>query len=211
MDTIKFCRKILFVLTAMLLSMGAAPQGMPAAAVFRASQPQGEVSVIHQGETQALLDHGKLVGGDVIRTGADSQVDLIRKGKWGYRLLANTECSIDLSNVDETRVKMTAGDVVFQVKKLPPGKTLVVETPVVVAAVRGTQFWGRVTPAGPERSATFAVREGRVEMKVSKTGEPFALEAGQAVDIHEADGSAAVRDALPAELGAIAQADAIPV
>jgi len=211
MLTLKSFPHFLWMSAALLFSLGALPQETRAEAMFRASEPKGEVTVIHQGETQALLNHGKLVDGDVIRTGADGQVDLIRKGKWGYRLLANTECSLDFSNADETRVKMSAGDVVFQVKKLPPGKTLVVETPVVVAAVRGTQFWGRVTPAGPERSATFAVREGHVEMKVAKTGEIFALEGGRAADIQAADGSSVVRDALPAELDAIAQADAIPV
>lgn len=80
-------------------------------------------------------------------------------------------------------------------------------TPTAVAAVRGTQFWGRVNPA--DQPGIFAVREGSVEITVRATNESVTVEAGRAVVIAPGGESIEERAAAEGELGAMEQIDEI--
>ncbi|EMG10215.1 sigma factor regulatory protein, FecR/PupR domain protein [Leptospira interrogans serovar Icterohaemorrhagiae str. Verdun HP] len=88
---------------------------------------------------------------------------------------------------------------------LAKGQSLIVHTPTVVAAVRGTQFWGRVN--GKDETGTFAVREGAVEITRKSDNAKVLIEAGQALDLKPGDRDLKVRVAAKEELAAMEQID----
>ena len=108
-------------------------------------------------------------------------------------------------------LKIMSGNAVLNLKKLSPASTFKVETPTAVAAVRGTQFWGRVDLQKADNPVTtFAVREGIVTVMVKNAGKLFYLKKGQALDIPKNTSIApSIRPALDAEMEAMKQASAI--
>ncbi|HXV18743.1 MAG TPA: FecR domain-containing protein, partial [Candidatus Omnitrophota bacterium] len=108
-------------------------------------------------------------------------------------------------------LKITKGNAILNLDKLPAQSSFKVETPTAIAAVRGTQFWGRVEASLPENPVTtFAVRQGTVEIFAKSVEKTFTLEAGQALDIPAVETTVPViRPALEGEMAAMAQADSI--
>lgn len=168
---------------------------------LRAADVSGPVTVIREGKNLTLNTGDVLKSGDRVTTNGDSRLDIIKSGGWGYRLLQSSECVIH-ADENMTEIEMLQGNVIFKVVPTK-GRNLTVRTPVVVAAVRGTQFWGQVTPSGASHNSIFAVREGDVEVTVLKSGDHLMLKAGQAVEVHGEQGTAVAREAKPAELEAI--------
>jgi len=196
-----FLTAVFFLISGPLHSVHAAGMGMNASGV------KGTVLVVRDGAESILHDGDGLQSGDRIKTDGDSQLDIIKPGGWGYRLLQSSDCVIHLEN-EKTEIEMFQGNVIFKV--IPTqGRNLTVKTPVVVAAVRGTQFWGQVTPAAESFNSIFAVREGTVEVTVLASGEKQTLSAGQAIEVRGAEDSSLTRAAKQAELDAIAQIEAI--
>jgi ferric-dicitrate binding protein FerR (iron transport regulator) len=170
---------------------------------LKAMGVSGPVTVIRDGKSMLIQSGDALQSEDRVTTAGDSRLDIIKAGGWGYRLLQSSECVIH-TDESKTEIEMLQGSVIFKVVPTQ-GRNLTVRTPVVVAAVRGTQFWGQVTPAGASHNSIFAVREGDVELTVLKSGDQMMLKAGQAVDVLGEQGTATTREAKPAELDAIGQ------
>ncbi len=170
---------------------------------FKASGVSGKVTAVRDGETRVVAEGDALENGDRILTAEDSRLDVIKAGAWGYRLLASSE-SVIHADETKTEIEMPQGNVIFKVNPMQ-GRDLSVRTPVVVVAVRGTQFWGQVLPAGTSHNSTFAVREGDVEVTVVGSENKMMLQAGQAIDVQGESATAAAREAKPAELDAISQ------
>ncbi len=154
----------------------------------------------------------KLQTGDVVVTSAaNSQLDLSVNGLAGCRVLPTSEFVVVDATRTAMKVEIKSGNAIMNLKKLPMSSSFQVETPTAVATVRGTQFWGRVQPATPTNLVTtFAVREGKVEVKDKKSGKAVLLKKGFAVDI-ATDGSKlpVIRPALDGEMQAMAQASQI--
>ena len=149
--------------------------------------------------------------GDTI-VSQDLAVDFVVAQTAGCRLLPESECRLVSTDPATMKIALASGNIILNIKKLPQTSTFTVETPTAVASVRGTQFWGRVVPDIPDNpAATFAVREGSVEITVLKDNKTFLLHEGQALDIlKEPLVSPSVRPALPEELAALEQAPGIP-
>ena len=113
--------------------------------------------------------------------------------------------------IDEMALTLEKGNVVLNLDKLPEKSTFKLETPTAIAAVRGTQFWGRVMPTNKEgvMGTTFAVREGAVEITPLKSQQTYFVNKGQALFIPSDPTKTIERRALPEELKAMEQADAI--
>jgi len=190
-------------LTLAFLIMGFVHGAEAAGAELRAQAVSGPVTVVRGGETLTVKDGDLLLAEDHVITTGDSRLDIIKAGGWGYRLLQSSECVVHADG-SKTEIEMLQGNVIFKVVPTQ-GRNLTVRTPVVVAAVRGTQFWGQVTPAGASHNSVFAVREGDVELTVLKSGDQMMLKAGQAADVLGEQGTASTREAKSAELEAIAQ------
>ena len=162
-------------------------------------------------ETMPVQKNMDLQPGDVLKTGEKCQVDISMQNMAGCRILSGSECAVITSSPESMELKVMTGNVILNLKKLPKESTFKVETPTAIAAVRGTQFWGRVDNQQSEDPVTtFAVRQGSVVVQTKKDGQIFALEKGQAIDIPLSSAAPFIRPALDEEMNAMEQADSIP-
>jgi len=175
------------------------------------SAVSGGVSLGQAGHVAQALVGVPMNGMDILRTESDGQVDVTLNGLAGFRLLGNTECVLVSQAVGAMAIRVTKGNVILNLKELPAGTSFSMETPTVIAAVRGTQFWGRVDSAAGSPVSTIAVRQGRVSLTVKASGEVISLLEGQALDVPKGDATPERRPALEAELEAMRQADYIAI
>lgn len=162
------------------------------------------------GAAASALSVGDAVESEkTVSTDVNSSMDLLINNAIGVRLLPETTARVELSPEGHPVLHVEKGNVLLNVLKLTDGAEFSVKTPTAIASVRGTQFWGRVLPSGPDASNTFAVREGSVEIQLLATGQRTLVHAGEAIDLSEGVRSLQVRPALEAELQAMIAADQI--
>ena len=173
-----------------------------------------------EGDVQLMRDHqwtsvkvkDSFQKGDTLQTGGQCSADLAMNGLAGCRILASSQVDVMGSDSANMSLKVVKGNVILNLRKLPKESSFQVETPSAVAVVRGTQFWGRVLDseclscAGPK--TTIAVREGTVQITHKATSKVFSLTKGQALDMVGTT-TPTLRQALPAEMQAMEQANAI--
>lgn len=202
-------KKLLFLLASFsILSISAAVASTENLTV---SNLTGEAQIIRGSQSLPAQVGTSLQTGDILNTSPDGTLDLALNDVAGARVLPSSEFSIESGSSANMKLKIKEGNAILNLKKLPEGSTFQVETPTAVAAVRGTQFWGRVVAQDPANPVTtFAVREGMVEIVEKSTGKVFNLEKGQALDI-PTDTSIlpSIRPALEEELRAMEQASQI--
>lgn len=158
----------------------------------------------------AQTEEQPLQAGDIIKTADLSSADFALGGVAGVRMLEASECAIKSSDEKMIQIEVKSGNVIVNVSKLPSDVKFQVETPTAIAAVRGTQFWGRVETKGASAVTTFAVRDGAIEVYAKSIKKSFILSKGQALDIPtDASVKLVVRKALAAEMDAMAQASSI--
>ncbi len=201
-------KKILVGLVVLALFSG---QAFAASEGCTVNQVVGSVQVIRDGQTTDAKVKDTLKKGDVIQTGENCMADMSMNELAGCRLLAGSRVKVAGWKLENMSLEVEKGNVILNLEKLPEKSTFKVETPTAIAAVRGTQFWGRVDDKNPDNSVTtFAVREGTVEI-TPLTGtdkSPYILSPGEAIDLSE--GSApSKRQALPEEMQAMEQANAV--
>ncbi len=172
------------------------------------SDIQGSSMIIRNGQEIPASVGMACEKGDVLKTASNSRLDLSLNNLAGCRVLASSECQIADAKASDMSLKVTDGNVILNLKKLPEGSSFKVETPTAVAAVRGTQFWGRVDLQKIDNPVTtVAVREGSVEIFAKSAGKSFTITPGQALDIpKDSKVTPSVRPALPAEMQAMEQA-----
>ena len=176
------------------------------------NQVLGNATVLRDGQTMPMKENDALKKGDLLQTGPDCQVDMSMNDLAGCRVLAGSKVEVMGWKPENMSLSVTEGNVILNLKKLPEGSVFKLETPAAVAAVRGTQFWGRVdTQKTDDPVTTFAVREGEVEILDKATSRTFSLKKGEALDISkDSSAPAVVRAALEGEMKAMEQADGIP-
>lgn len=168
---------------------------------------EGDVSLSRAKITGSIAGGAQLQQGDVIKTGKDGLVDIVWDNRWGYRLLGKSDCALKSLDSQHSVIEMKDGDIIFNIEALPKDGQLDLETPIAVAAVRGTQFWGNVDG----RDATFAVKDGYIDITVKKSQDTFRVREGQAFDIKKGDKFTLPRPAFEVEMKALKQADEIIV
>lgn len=175
------------------------------------TRTQGEPSLIRNGLEIPAATGQTCRQGDILKTTPGCAIDIALNNLAGCRVLASSECAIETADKAATHLKLVKGNAILNLDSLPKGTTFKVETPTAVAAVRGTQFWGRVNDALPGNPVTtFAVREGQVEITDKTSASKYLLAPGQALDIpRDQTLSPIVRPALPEEMQAMSQADQI--
>lgn len=176
-------------------ALWAAAAGSAAAEDTRTSvlAAQGPVQVLRSGQTIDAAKGAALQAGDEIVTAAGASVDVGWAGLWGCRLLGDGKIKIESLALEDQRVGMERGTMLFRFNKMPVKSTFKLTAPTVTATVRGTAFAVTVRPDG---GSTLAVSHGKVEV-TSSTGQVLSLDAGRAVDL-TASGADAPR-ALSAE------------
>ncbi len=169
---------------------------------------KGEASVIRADQTLPIKAGDTLQQGDQIRTASDGTVDLTVNNIAGYRALPDSESSVISADPHDMDLSVTKGKIVINLSKLPKDSTFQVKTPTAIASVRGTQFSCEAN--GGVRGASFAVREGAVEVKTLSTGQSVMLNEGFALDIPlDFSGSLNPREAQGMELAVLDQASSI--
>jgi hypothetical protein len=170
---------------------------------------QGAPVIQRNGQEIAAANGTACQANDILKTADGCLLDLSLNNKAGCRILPGSEVLLVSSANTDMQVQVVSGNVILNIDKLK-GSTFKVESPTAIAAVRGTQFWGRVMGPADSPVTTFAVREGAVEVFAKAQGKTYTVNAGEAIDIPK-DGTSipVVRPALAEELLAMEQASAI--
>ncbi len=146
--------------------------------------------LVHGKGTPARVQQGKLVrAGDIIRTGPNDTVDL-RWARWvgGMRIKVgpNSRFLIKKATMnrstkeEESRLRLDAGTIWVRLRDaLRPNSKFEVETPTVVAAVRGTIFRVTVDKGGVSRVEVYA---GTVDVR-GEGGARATLTAGSESEV----------------------------
>jgi hypothetical protein len=169
-----------FVLT---LLFGLSVLGVPAAVGATAPAENivvvavsGDVRVAIQGATRAVRAGSALATPAMIRTGRDGHIEL-RQGGTTATVASDSEIEIaapDARNGLVERIAQTRGNVFYDVAKRS-GRKLRVETPYLVAVIKGTQF----NVAAQPDSATVSLFEGRLEIWTPDAADVVELNAGE--------------------------------
>src|SRR5689334_12240764 len=145
--------------------------------VWSISKSSGEVWVTTSGAEQvSLRQEAPLKPGDVIRTGRNGRVLLVR-GEETILISPNSVIGLPTEKKDgmSTTIQQQAGSILLEVEKRNV-KHFEVETPYLAAVVKGTQF--SVTVNG--KSTRVEVRRGQVEVSDFKSGQIAQVMPGQA-------------------------------
>ena len=180
-----------------------APQNTaPAIGQIRAVRVAGDVKVMHANKTTvAIKDNDALTQGDTIVTGKDASVVLVFSNGSTVNLAQDSQLAIDQFLQDpfgqeikvaeltaepttsHTKLNLTYGELVGNVKKLKGDSSFLVQTPVGAAGIRGTTFMLTYRPSGTGQ-AFFSLSTSTGEMIFQSTnGEPVPVPADKAVQV----------------------------
>jgi hypothetical protein len=166
-----------------LVIVTAAQHATPALAqdaAWRVSKATGDVSVASADgvQTVALTDGAALKPGEVIRTGANGRV-LLMRGAESILVSPNSIVGLPREQHDGmTTVVEQAGTILLEVEKRNV-KHFEVETPYLAAVVKGTQF--RVTVGGDDSRVD--VLRGQVDVTDYKSGQHALVFPDQAATV----------------------------
>jgi hypothetical protein len=173
------------------------------------SKASGRAVVIREGHPHPATVGMPCRKKDTLKTGTDGRLDIVLNNLAGFRLLPSSEVILRETARDTMQVEIVQGNILINAKPLPKNTSFKLETPIAVAAVRGTQFWGRVDLTNLSPRTTLAVREGSIEITVRQTGNIFILEEGQALDVYSDATPPELRQAKREEIEALAQTSEI--
>jgi hypothetical protein len=161
-----FCLKLLLAALAVVVFSGSIAGAQDV--VWRVNKASGDVTISASGaQPVALSATSSLNPGDVIRTGANGRVLLVR-GAETMLITANSVVGLPNEQKDglSTTILQQAGTILLEVEKRNV-KHFQVETPYLAAVVKGTQF--RVTV--DKDDSRVDVLRGQVEVVDFKTGQ----------------------------------------
>jgi hypothetical protein len=162
------------------LGAGAPLRAQDAAPDWQVSKTSGEVWVATSGVQPASLGGQATVKpGDQIRTGRNGRVLLVR-GQETILIAPNSAITLPETQKDagSTTILQQAGSIKLEVDKRGE-RNFEVETPYLVAAVKGTQFTVTVSPG----NAKVDVSHGSVEVADFKSGQIALVMPGQSAKV----------------------------
>lgn len=173
---------------------------------------QGDAVLTADGRDVQVKEGMEIPEGGVLKSDKYGVVDVSIHGNSGFRFLPETQAVFTSTDTKKMKIDLENGNLLARFKnKVDPDSTFEVETPAAVLAVRGTQFWGRVTSPGENSVTSFAVRDGAVSVKAKADGETYLLKSGDAIDLTENETVPRLREAAPAELAAIGESETIQI
>lgn len=102
---------------------------------------QGAAEVInHQGARRPLAQGDLVQAGDTIATDAAGEVDLAYDGDWQNVTRIGPGSKVVIESIFPIALTMDEGSVYAKLDGLPPDSTFEIETPLAVAAVRGSAY-----------------------------------------------------------------------
>src|SRR5579883_64025 len=172
--------RILFGLPALAALCAAGSARAQDGAAWHVSKTSGSVWVVSAGvQPASLSDQAQLEPGDSIRTGNNGRV-LLERGSETILIAPNSALTIPATQKDaaSTTIQQQAGSIRLQVDKRNV-RSFEVETPYLVAAVKGTQFTVTVN----KTNASVQVFGGSVEVSDFKTGDVALVAPGQSATV----------------------------
>jgi hypothetical protein len=160
----------------MLLAATAGASNAPAKGDIVVVTVHGEVTATMAGVTSPLSGGAILQLPATIRTGHDGAIEL-RQGPTTIAAAGSTELEIPQSAAEEgliERIVQISGNAFYNVGKRERTK-LRVETPYLVAVIKGTQF----NVAAAQDGTTIALFEGRLEIRAADESDVVDLRAGE--------------------------------
>jgi hypothetical protein len=144
---------------------------------------KGDVQITMRGATRAVKAGATVELPASVRTGADGAIEL-RQGPTTLSVAASTRIEIPVSGLGEPieRVLQPEGSAFYNVGKRL-GKKLRVETPYLVAVIKGTQFNVAVQGDG----TTISLFEGQLEIRAPDDSEVISINAGEIAIRHAND------------------------
>ncbi|WP_032851375.1 FecR family protein [Leptospira borgpetersenii] len=157
-------------------------QGTPLKAVI--VFVKGQVSVVR--DVQIKLHRGDLLDeSDMILTNAGGAVDIGLTDSSVIRVKENSRLvlkELRENNGSQIRINLTAGRLLNVVEKEKKGSNFYVETPSVVAGVRGTSF----EVSASQNESTVFVAEGAVEViSLNTAGKIYTLESTKLITVNK--------------------------
>ena len=164
-ETIRSYFALLLLLTFVTFCLGSG--AMVEEAVWRVSKSSGDASVTTAGQWLVLTEGVMIKPGDNIRTGQTGQV-LLKRGEETILMSPNSVIGIAAESKSglSTSIIQQAGSILLEVEKRSV-KHFAVETPSLVAVVKGTHF--RVTVSSSDSRVD--VLGGQVEVQDLKSGQ----------------------------------------
>lgn len=166
----------LALVCALVLSAGPAFAAPPTAESIVVVSMQGDVRVTARNQARAVKPGAIVAPPATIRTGRDGVIEL-RQGSTTVSVAADTQIDIATSSGGDgllERVVQPKGNVFYDVAKRKAQK-LRVETPYLVAVIKGTQF----NVAAQDESATVSLFEGHLEIWTPDDSDVVQLNAGE--------------------------------
>jgi hypothetical protein len=163
------------------LCAGSPAQAQDAAtAVWQVSKSSGDVWVTAAGiQPASLTDQASVKPGDSVRTGRNGRVLLVR-GQETILVAPNSAITIPATQKDSgsTTIVQQSGSILLEVDKRNV-RNFEVETPYLVAAVKGTQFKVSVN----QGNASVDVLKGSVQVADFKSGQYALVLPGQSAKV----------------------------
>nr|WP_319484093.1 FecR family protein [uncultured Cohaesibacter sp.] len=181
--------KTLFAIcVALFLSLGAVVQAQetsnPASDAWEVQKLSGVAHVSVAGTEPVAVQNGQvLLAGQTLTTGPRTRL-MLSNGKQHIQVSSNTTLSLPPeaeTKPDMTVVRQTRGTITLSIDK-QQSPHFKVETPYLVAVVKGTEF----TVSLDDEWAKVRVHEGVVEVKNQVEDEAFDVKAGEAVTMNVA-------------------------
>jgi hypothetical protein len=197
---------------AMSLTLSAEGQGTPGTGAAGAPQALGQIKAVRvvgdvtvrHGADQtavAVKDDDALVQGDTIVTAKNASVVLVFSNGSTVSLAGDSQLAIDQFLQDpfgqeikvadltaepttsHTKLNLTYGELVGNVKKLKGDSSFIVQTPVGAAGIRGTTFMLTYRPSGTGQAFfTLSTASGEIIFQ-GTTGAPVPVPANKAVEV----------------------------
>lgn len=146
----------------------------------RAAGLRGQVEILLPGATEWRLMKLETVipNGAHIRTDEDSSIILSFSDMSTFVLKAESEVIIDSPPERDSKIKLVAGNIWANIKKMAKDGTMEVEMNQAVAGIKGTTF------ACEEKNgkSTLMVIDGTVDLKAQKTGQTVQVKSGEKVE-----------------------------
>jgi hypothetical protein len=163
------------LLAALIVGLGFHPNEAAAQEAWRVQRSSGEVWIGHAGAQPVALTSAAVVNpGDWLRTGPSGRVLLVR-GVETILLSPNSTIGVPAQSADgTTTILQESGSILLQVEKKAQNH-FEVETPYLVAVVKGTQFQVSVDRAGSKVD----VISGQVEVADLRSGQVALVLPGQ--------------------------------
>ncbi|MBP7635654.1 FecR domain-containing protein [Candidatus Ozemobacteraceae bacterium] len=172
-------KRLLFVVFAFLLSFGAVAMALEDAGVVF-SDLAGQVEV-RPGDDEEAWEFAKidrkLYTDDHVKTGLDSSAILSFADMSTFVMKPSTEIILSSPTKKESKIKLAAGNIWVNVKKMVQDGTMEIEMSQAVAGIKGTNITCQTNPDGSEDR--IQVLRGLAEILIKETRERVSLKEGE--------------------------------